>query len=45
MPNTQQLLYKMRPDKAGAACDQNLHGAQLATDGHEWTQILQLRSL
>src|SRR5262249_50261413 len=25
MPNSQQLLYKMRPDKTGAACDQNSH--------------------
>ena len=43
MPDSEQLLGKMRPDKAGAACDQDSHGAKLATDGHGWTQILQLR--
>ncbi len=33
MPDRDQLLGKMRPDKAGAACDQNSHGATLAIDG------------
>ena len=45
MPDSEQLLGKMRPDKAGAACDQDSHGAKLATDGHGWTQILQLTIL
>ena len=36
MPHSEQLLGKMRPDKAGAACDQDSHERQkLATDGHE----------
>jgi hypothetical protein len=25
MPNSEQLLSKMRPDKTGAACDQDSH--------------------
>src|SRR5882724_791649 len=44
MPDNEQLLNQMRPDKAGAACDQDSHGAKLATDGHGWTQISQLAS-
>ena len=40
MSDSEQLLNQMRPDKAGAACNQNSHGAKLATDGHGWTQIL-----
>jgi hypothetical protein len=44
MPHGEQFLGKMRPDKAGTACDQDSHGAKLATDGHGWTQILQLAS-
>jgi hypothetical protein len=32
MSYSQQLLDKMRPDKAGTACDQDSHGAKLATD-------------
>jgi hypothetical protein len=39
MPHGEQFLGKMRPDKAGTACDQDSHGAKLATDGHGWTQI------
>jgi len=39
MPRSEQLLGKVRPDKAGAASDQNSHGGQLATDRHTWTQI------
>jgi hypothetical protein len=42
MPHIEQLLGKMRPDKAGAACDQDSHGVNLATDRHGWTPILQL---
>jgi hypothetical protein len=42
MPHIEQLLGKMRPDKAGTACDQDSHGAKLATDRHLWTPILQL---
>jgi hypothetical protein len=42
MPDGEQLLSQMRPDKACTACDQDSHGAKLATDGHEWTPILQL---
>ena len=34
MPDREQLLDKMRADKAGAACDQDSHGGKLATDGH-----------
>jgi len=41
MPRTEQLLGKMRPDKAGAASNQNSHGGQLATDKRGWTQISQ----
>ncbi len=44
MPAGEQLLGKMRPDKASTACYQDSHGAKLATDGHGWTQILQLSS-
>ncbi len=33
MPYSEKLLGKMRPNKAAAACDQNSHGAKLATDG------------
>jgi hypothetical protein len=43
MPASEQLLNQMRPDKAGTACDQDSHGAKLATHEHGWTQILQLR--
>jgi hypothetical protein len=43
LPASEQLLNQMRPDKAGTACDQDSHGAKLATHGHGWTQILQLR--
>jgi hypothetical protein len=43
MPASEQLLNQMRPDKAGTACDQDSPGAKLATHGHGWTQILQLR--
>jgi len=32
MPDSEQLLDKMRADKAGAACDQDSHGGKLATD-------------
>src|SRR5215471_2184897 len=42
VPGGEQPLDKMRADKASAACDQDSHGAKLATDGHRWTQILQL---
>jgi hypothetical protein len=28
MPHSEQLLGKMRPDKAGTACDQNSHEAR-----------------
>jgi hypothetical protein len=43
MPTSEQFLNQMRPDKAGTACDQDSHGAKLATHEHRWTQILQLR--
>jgi hypothetical protein len=43
MPTSEQFLNQMRPDKAGTACDQDSHGAKLATHGRGWTQILQLR--
>jgi hypothetical protein len=33
MLHGEQLLGKVRPDKAGAACDQDSHGAKLPTDG------------
>ena len=33
MPDGEQLLDKMRADKAGTACDQHSHGGKLATDG------------
>ena len=33
MPDGEQLLDKMRADKASAACDQDSHGGKLATDG------------
>ena len=39
MANAEQLLNQVRPNKAGAACDEDSHGAQLATDDHGWTQI------
>ena len=42
MPDSEQLLNQMRPDKASTACDQDSHGAKLATDRHGWTPILQL---
>jgi hypothetical protein len=45
MTHGEQLLGKMRPDKASTACDYDSHGAQLATDKHGWTQILHLPSL
>ena len=43
MPTSEQFLNQMRPDKAGTACDQDSHGAKLATHEHRLTQILQLR--
>jgi hypothetical protein len=33
MPDSEQLLDKVRPNKAGPACDKDSHGAKLATDG------------
>ena len=39
MPGRQELLDKMRPDETRAACDQDSHGAKLATDdtdGHRF---------
>src|SRR6266487_383950 len=39
VPVRQELLDKMRPDETGAACDQDSHGAKLATDdtdGHRF---------
>jgi hypothetical protein len=42
VPDGEQLLSQMRPNKAGTACNQDSHGAKLATDGHGWTPILQL---
>src|SRR5205814_8080912 len=35
MPDSEQLLGKIRPDKAGAACHHDSHGAKLATDGKQ----------
>ncbi len=40
MPARKQLFGKMRADKTGPTCDENSHGAKLATDNMEWTQIL-----
>src|SRR5437773_10520910 len=34
MPDSKQVLDKMRADKASTACDQDSHGGKLATDGH-----------
>jgi len=33
MPDSKQVLDKMRTDKAGTARDQDSHGGKLATDG------------
>jgi hypothetical protein len=45
MPDSEQLLGKMRPDKPGAASDHDSHSGKLATDGHEWTHISPLAHL
>src|SRR5262245_10131542 len=39
MIGSEQLFNQVRPDKAGAACHQDSHGAQLAQDGTGWTLI------
>ena len=41
MIGSEQLFNQVRPNKAGAACHQDSHGAQLATDAHGWTLISQ----
>ena len=35
----EQSFNEMGADETGSACDQDSHGAKLATDGHRRTQI------
>jgi hypothetical protein len=41
----EQVFSEMGADETSSACDQDSHGAKLATNGHRWTQILRPATL